>query len=88
MRELLDSDGENQAVRCFLMTYGTRSLTVEMMREHMRRCGFPLWPEWVETPDAQGHLTKAGAQDWLRHLFGLESTHNARAVAQPTAPQE
>jgi hypothetical protein len=77
MRELLDSDGENQAVRCFLMTYGTRSLTVEMMREHMRCCGFPLWPDWAETDEAQGHLTKAGAQDWLRHLFGLESTHNA-----------
>jgi hypothetical protein len=77
MRELLSSDGENQAVRFFLMAYGSQSVTVEVMRNHMSSCGYPLWPDWAETDEAQGHLTKAGAQDWLRHLFGLESTHNA-----------
>lgn len=85
MRELLDSDGENRAVRFFLMAYGSQSMTVEMMRNHMSSCGFALWPEWAVTPDAQGHLTKAGAQDWLRHLFGLESTHNAKSQATDAA---
>ena len=86
MRELLDSDGENQAVRCFLMLHGERGVTVEKMKMHMSLCGYPLWPEWVETPDAQGHLTKAGAQDWLRHLFGLESPHNAEITSR-SAPK-
>ena len=72
MRELLDDDGENQAVRCFLMAYGVQSITVAKMRTHLGMCGYPLWPVWAEAPTAQGHLTKAGAQSWLRHLFALE----------------
>lgn len=68
---LMDDEGENRAVRAFLMQYGTSGLTVGAMRLHMERCGFPEWPHWVKQQDG-AHLTKAGAQLWLRHLFALE----------------
>lgn len=68
---LLDSDGENRAVRAFLMLYGTPGLTVDSMRLHMQRSGYAFWPEWVS--HASGHLTKGGAQHWLRMLFALET---------------
>jgi len=71
-RELLDEDGENQAVRMFLMAYGEPGLTVARMRRHMELAGWPQAPDWALKPEAQGHLTKAGAQSWLRHLFALE----------------
>ncbi|MDX4956276.1 hypothetical protein [Delftia acidovorans] len=67
-----DVDGENQAVRMFLLLYGQPGLTVARMREHMEAAGWPQVPEWATKPEAQGHLTKAGAQSWLRHLFALE----------------
>lgn len=70
--KLMD-DGENQAVRSFLMLYKLNGVTVACMQDHMISCGFPHWPEWADTPEYQGHLTKGGAQDWLRHLFGLET---------------
>jgi len=73
-RELLDEDGENQAVRMFLMAYGEPGLTVARMRRHMELAGWPQAPEWATKPEAQGHLTKGGAQDWLRHLFSLEAS--------------
>jgi hypothetical protein len=68
---ITDEEGENLAVRCFLMQYGTPGLTVGTMKRHMRLCGYPLWPEWAEDQDGQ-HLTKAGAQLWIRYLFALE----------------
>lgn len=72
-RDLIDSDGENRAVRCFLMLYGgTNSPTVEQMRMHLAASGFEeCWPDWAASE--YGHLTKGGAQDWLRHLFALEA---------------
>lgn len=72
MPDLVDEEGENQAVRCFLMIYGNHNLTVKDMKYHLSMSGFPYWPDW--TADAPGHLTKAGAQLWLRHLFALEAT--------------
>ena len=72
--QLLDEEGENRAARAFLMLYGTNpQTTVGMMRNHMTLSGFPLWPKWVSTGHESEHLTKAGAQSWLRHLFGLET---------------
>jgi len=71
-RTLMDTDGENRAVRCFLMIYGAQSLTVGEMMKHMERCGYPLWPDWVAEAAPTGHLTKGGAQHWIRHLFSLE----------------
>lgn len=72
MRRLLDSDGENLAVQHFLLQYGAPSLTVCAMKNHMLFCGYPFWPDWVEGVSNKEHLTKAGAQLWLRHLFALE----------------
>jgi hypothetical protein len=74
-----DADGENKAVRSFLMLYGQPGLTVGQMKKHMTMSGFKAWPAWVETEPHGAHLTKAGAQLWIRHLFALEAT--------PPAPQ-
>lgn len=70
-RELLDGDGENRAVRCFLMLYGgTPGVSTSQMRNHLARSGFEdYWPDWTVQ---DMHLTKGGAQDWLRYLFRLE----------------
>ena len=72
MSNLLDDDGENRAVRAFLMLYGTPGLTAVKMRNHLRASGFDIWPVWVDS--APGHLTKGGAQHWLRMLFSLEGS--------------
>lgn len=72
--DLLDAEGENQAVRSFLMQYSCdRSITIGAMLAHMNRSGWrgtsPAFAlhERPETP-----LTMAGAQIWIRHLFELE----------------
>lgn len=72
--DLLDTDGENLAVRCFLLLYsGTLSCTSGQMRQHMSLAGWDgYWPAWVNNEPFHTHLTKGGAQDWLRHLFALE----------------
>ena len=75
MRQLLDTDGENLAVRSFLMMYGMSSPTVKEMKRHMAASGFSYWPDWVPSIPEGEHLTKFGAQDWLRHLFALERNH-------------
>jgi hypothetical protein len=72
-RELLDVDGENRAVRAFLMLYGQRGVTAVSMKKHMEQMGYPYAPAWVE--EEPGHLTKGGAQLWLRLLFALENSH-------------
>lgn len=66
---ILDEDGENRAVRAFLMLYGTPGLTAKKMQKHMEMSGFHTHPDWVNDE----HLTKAGAQLWLRLLFSLET---------------
>lgn len=76
MRELLDEDGENQAVRAFLLLYGTSTgVTIGSMKQHMQLSGFSHWPDYMnEHGDGMNrlHLNKASAQAWLRHLFSLE----------------
>ena len=76
-----DAEGENKAVRSFLMLYGQPGLTVGQMKKHMDTVGFKSWPAWVETEPHGAHLTKAGAQLWIRHLFALEATP---PTAQPS----
>ena len=78
MREnLLDDDGENLAVRAFLMQYSCdRALTVGEMRKHMDRSGWSLefCPDFARTGYTDKvHLTKVGAQLWIRHLINMES---------------
>ena len=70
--EMVDDEGENQAVRMFLALYGGAcGVTSEQMRKHLKMAGFDgAWPEWASNHN--GHLTKAGAQLWIRHLFALE----------------
>ena len=77
--EMVDDEGENQAVRMFLALYGGAcGVTAEQMRKHLNMAGFDgAWPEWANSHN--GHLTKAGAQLWIRHLF---------ALAQPAQPQQ
>ncbi len=72
-RNLIDpDDGENRAVRWFLAGYrGMEKVTVGAMKKHMTMSGYPLWPTWCDDQDTE-HLTKGGAQVWLRHLFNLE----------------
>jgi hypothetical protein len=69
-----DAEGENKAVRCFLMLYGQPGLTVGQMKKHMAMSGFKSRPAWVDTEPDGAHLTKAGAQLWIRHLFALDAT--------------
>jgi hypothetical protein len=85
MRDLLrDEDGENRAVRTFLMQWGLPGLTVGAMAQHMNRSGWPFeyWPDFARKVDNAGqHLTKAGAQIWIRHLFSLEGAELAAGAA-------
>jgi hypothetical protein len=75
----VDEDGENQALRVFLMGYGGSVRTIEGMRDHLHDAGYDgHWPEWAK--DSTGHLTKLGAQNWIRHLIAMEQP--------PTPPQQ
>ena len=78
---LIDTDGENKAVRALLMLYGDPGLTVGKMKKHLSMSGFKMWPAWVEQEHGWAHLTKAGAQLWIRHLFALEATPPAAQSA-------
>lgn len=70
----VDDEGENIAVRSFLMLYGQPGLTVGQMKKHMDMSGHSCCPVWVYTEPKGAHLTKSGAQLWIRHLFALESS--------------
>ncbi len=76
-RELMDEEGENQAVRSFLMQYSCdRSITVGAMLAHMNHCGWrDLAPPFALAVRPETHLTKSGAQIWIRHLLSLENSH-------------
>ena len=91
-RELLDSDGENRALRSFLMQYSCdRAITVAAMVQHMFRSGWDsqYWPHFArQVESASLHLTKAGAQIWIRHLLSLESApQGALTDALPELPE-
>ncbi|WP_079218894.1 hypothetical protein [Herbaspirillum robiniae] len=93
IEELQDADGENQAVRAFLALYGCAGgISVARMQMHMKRSGFrDCWPSWVSDALPEMPLTKGGAQDWIRHLFGLEqqaSAKEAPAVVDGLPPLE
>lgn len=69
---LMDSDGENRAVRFFLAFYGGNSgIRIVQMMKNLGMAGVPYWPDWCDA-ESSSHLTKAGAQLWLRYLFDLE----------------
>lgn len=78
-RKLLDDDGENIAVRAFLQLYGgTSSVNIGQMCDHLSRSDFiGYWPEWVCKSVREQHLTKGGAQSWIRYLFSLEQASDS-----------
>ena len=74
MGDLMD-DGENRALRMFLAYYGgSCGIQVGNMKANLRMAGFDgAWPAWCNEPGEDGqHLTKGGAQLWIRHLLSLE----------------
>lgn len=78
--DLLDDEGENRILRAFLIAYQNPSTTTGAMRSHLKMSGWDdCWPDWAAAAHKDAHLTKAGAQLWIRHLLALEG-------AAPTAP--
>lgn len=73
-RSIVDEDGENQPIRTFLMHYQhSPSITTSQMKDCMELAGWNrLWPDWVNEEPNTAHLTKGGAQSWIRYLFELE----------------
>lgn len=78
--KLIDEDGENRAVRAFLLGLQINCISVPSMKSHMKACGWPHWPDWVEND--QGYLTKMGQQLWLKHLFDLVPNNKVRILCQ------
>lgn len=75
-RDLLDEDGENKAVRTFLMFYAGGKPTFGNIKAGLKHSGWNnCWPDWVNEQHPDSYVTKAGAQLWLRFLFSLEVNH-------------
>lgn len=72
---IIDSDGENRAVRGFLLAYGPscEPITVGGMCQHLYRYGQPFWPADIGCMPFGATLTKGIAQRWIRYLFSLEA---------------
>jgi hypothetical protein len=83
-RDLIDTDGENRAVRSFLMQYSCdRAVTVGAMLAHMNLSGWRgTAPEFALQVRPETHLTKAGAQIWIRHLLNMEANVAIRQTAR------
>lgn len=71
--DLMDTDGENKAMRSFLRFYLKPGITIGEMRENLASEGWEgYWPDSIGAADWTSTLTKFEAQAWLRHLFNLE----------------
>lgn len=81
MKELIEDDGENRAVRGFLLGPECGIKSSEEMKGHMKRYGTPYWPEYFNTVKA-AHLTKFDKQEWLRYLFNLEKSSPTSIVKE------
>jgi hypothetical protein len=72
--DLIDTDGENKAIRSFLRFYLNPGISIGQMRDNMAMSGWEdCWPDSLAAADWNSTLTKAEAQAWLRHLFSLEA---------------
>lgn len=73
LSKLLDTDGENKAVRYFLLHWQTPQITIGAMCQSLELSGFgaEFWPDFAD-PLSHAHLNKSAAQAWLRHLFDIE----------------
>lgn len=89
LSKLLDTDGENKAVRYFLLHWQTPRITIGAMCQSLELSGFgaEFWPDFAD-PFSKSHLTKAAAQAWLRHLFDIELKLLAdqKALEEPGGP--
>lgn len=85
-QQLVDEDGENQALRDFLMQYSCdRPMTIGAMLAHMNRAGWRgLAPAFALDARPERHLTKSGAQTWIRHLINLENTVRQEGAERAT----
>lgn len=80
--DLIDTDGENKAIRSFLRFYLEPGITIGNMRDNMAMSGWEgCWPASIGAAHADSTLTKGGTQLWLRHLFSLEAQFASPAVA-------
>ena len=71
--DLIDTDGENKAIRSFLRFYLKPGISIGEMRDNMEGSGWDgCWPESIAAADWNSTLTKFEVQAWLRHLFALE----------------
>lgn len=85
MSKLVDTDGENLALRTFLLHYQNPGVTITAMRNALRRLGFDgCWPAFVDNAAEFSTLTKGGAQVWIRHLISLEPKPEVKPVAITT----
>lgn len=73
---LISAEGENEAVRAFLVLYGKGSCTSWHMARHLKSHGFDITPSWLEADT--GLLSRKGAQDWLRLLFAAEDEQDGK----------
>ena len=72
--DLLDTDGENKAIRSFLRFCLKPGVTIGEMRGNMESAGWEgCWPDSIGAADWNSTLTKFELQAWLRYLFGLEA---------------
>lgn len=72
MENMMDEDGENQALRSFLLLYSGGVQTYGNCR-CMRLGGYEYAiPEWAKESPASAHVTKAAAQEWIRFILSLE----------------
>lgn len=80
--DLIDSDGENLALRAFLSIYGNSNgaTMIGTMARHMESQGWDDNPAWVDK-EPHSNLTKAGAQLWIRHLLSLEKKPSINTIA-------
>lgn len=72
MKKLVEDDGENRAVRGFLLGLELGIKGSKQMKTHLKDYGTPYWPKHFESYDIT-HLSKFDKQEWLRHLFNLEN---------------
>lgn len=79
MKDLLDGDGENRAVRAFLLGLELGIKFYGPMKVHMTRMGYPYWPEEFARLEDM-HISKNAQQHWLRHLFDLEKLPPAQVL--------
>lgn len=72
--DLIDTDGENKAIRSFLRFCLNPSISIGEMRDNMAMSGWEgCWPDSIGAADWNSTLTKFETQAWLRHLFSLEA---------------